>query len=89
MHQKKKKNQILSKILNDVLEDSEESYPSNAFLAGESVTMLSNLLIKIKGRNWLDGTRNKIQIRKAITIMKIVMDFQIVTMMNEVMSINL
>ena len=53
--------------------------------------MLPNVLTRIrltKGRNLLDGTRNIMQIRKAITLMKIVMDFQIVTKMNEVMSIN-
>ena len=89
--QKKKKNQILSEIFNGVLDGSEVSYLSNALLVEESVTMLPNVLTRIrltKGRNLLDGTRNRMQIRKAITLMKIVMDFQIVTKMNEVISIN-
>ena len=37
---------------------------------------------------WNHGTRNRMQIRKAIALMKIVMDFQIMTKMNEVISIN-
>ena len=48
--------------------------------------MLPNVLIRIrltKGRNLLDGTRNRIQIRRAITPMKTVMVFQIVMKMNE------
>lgn len=59
---KRNKNQILSKTFNGVLEDSEVSYLSNALLVGESVTMLPNILIRIKlkkGRNLLDGTRNR------------------------------
>ena len=88
MHQKRKKNQILSRIFNGVLEDSEVSYPSNALLAGESVTMLPNVLIRIKGKNLLDGTRNRMRIRKVTTLMKIVMVFQIVMKMNEVSIIN-
>jgi len=88
MHLKRKKNQILSRIFNGVLEDSEVSYPSNAFLVGESVTMLPNFLIRIKGRNLLDGTRNIMQIRKVTKLMKIVMVFQIVMKMNEVTTIN-
>jgi len=53
--------------------------------------MLPNVLIKIRltrERNLLNGTRNKMQIRKAITLMKIVMAFQIVTKMNKVININ-
>ncbi len=53
--------------------------------------MLPNVLIRIRltrGKNLLDGTRNKMQTRKAITLMKIVMDFQIVMKMNEVIIIN-
>ena len=53
--------------------------------------MLPNVLIRIrlkKERNLLDGTRNKMQIRKATTLMKIVMDYQIAMKMNEVITIN-
>ena len=53
--------------------------------------MLPNVLIRIRltrGRNLLDGTRNIMQIRKAITLMKIVMDYQIAMKMNEVITIN-
>ena len=50
--------------------------------------MLQNVLIRIKERNLLDGTRNKGQIRKVTTLMKIVMVYQIVMKMNEVMTIN-
>jgi len=62
MYQKKKNNKILSRTFNGVLEDSEVSYPSNALLVEESVTMLPNALIRIKltkGRNLLDGARNR------------------------------
>ena len=89
--QKKKKNKILSKTFNGVLDDFEVSYLSNDFLVEESVNMLPNVLIRIRltrGRNLLDGTRNKMQIRKAITVMKIVMDCQIMTKMNKVIIIN-
>lgn len=89
MSQKKRKNQILSRTFNKVLEDLEVSYLSNSLLVEESVTMLPNVLIKIsltRVRNLLDGTRNRI--KKAITIMKIVMDFQIVMKMNKVVIIN-
>ena len=81
----------MSRTFNGVLEDSEVSYLSNALLVEESVTMLPNVLIRIRltrGNNLLDGTRNKMQIRKAITLMKIVMDSQIAIKMNEVMTIN-
>ena len=91
MSQEKKKNQFFSEIFNEVLEDSEVSYPSNASLVEELVTMLPSVLIKIsltKVRNLLDGTRNRMQIRKAITLMKTVMDYQIVMKMNEVITIN-
>ena len=47
--------------------------------------MLQNVLIRIKERNLLDGTRNKV--RKATTLMKIVMDYQIAMKMNEVTTI--
>ena len=60
--QKKRKNKILLRTFNRVLEDSEVSYLSNALLVEESVTMLPNVLIRIrltKGRNLLDGTRNR------------------------------
>jgi len=87
MHQKRKKNKILSRIFNVVLEDSEVSYPSNALLVGESVTMLPNVHIRINGRNLLDGTRNRMQLRKVTTLMKIVMVFQIVMKMNKVITI--
>ena len=53
--------------------------------------MLPNVLIRIrlkKERNLLDGTRNRMQIRKAIILMKTVMVYQIVMKMNEVMTIN-
>jgi len=59
--QKKRKNKILLRTFNRVLEDSEVSYLSNALLVEESVTMLPSVLIKIsltKVRNLLDGTRN-------------------------------
>jgi len=58
---KKRRNQILSKTFNGVLEDSKVSCLSNALLVEESVTMLPNVLIRIRltrGRNLLDGTRN-------------------------------
>ena len=53
--------------------------------------MLPNVLIRIRltrGRNLLDGTRNRMQIRKAITLMKTVMVYQIVMKMNKVITIN-
>ena len=87
MHRKRNKNQIFSRIFNGVLEDSEVSYPSNSLLVGESVTMQPNVCIRIKGRNLLDGTRNRMQLRKFTTLMKIVMVFQIVMKMNEVITI--
>ena len=74
-----------------MLEDSVVSYLSNDLLVEESVTMLPSVLIRIrltKGRNLLDGTRNRIQIRRAITPMKTVMVYQIVMKMNEVIPIN-
>ena len=89
--QKKMKNQILSEIFNGVLVVSEVSYLSNALLVEESVTMLPNVLTRIrltKGRNLLDGTRNRMQLRKVTTLMKAVMAYQIVMKMNEVMIIN-
>ena len=52
--------------------------------------MLPNVLIRIrltKGKNHLDGTRNRMQIRRAITPMKTVMVYQIVMKMNEVIPI--
>lgn len=58
MHQKRKKNQILSRNFNEVLGDSDVSFPSNALLVGESITMLPNVCTRIKERNLLDGTRN-------------------------------
>ena len=91
MHQKRKKNQILSKTFNGGLEDSEVSYLSNALLVEELGTMLPNVLIRIrltKGRNLLDGTRKRMQLRKVTTLMKRVMAYPIVTKMNEVMIIN-
>ena len=91
MRHKRKKNQILSKTFNGVVEDSEVSYLSNALLVEESITMLPNALIRIRltrERNLLDGTRNKMQIRKAITLMKIVMEYEIAMKMNEVIVIN-
>jgi len=88
MHQKRKKNQILSRTFNEVREDSEVNYLSNAFLVGELDTMLPNVLIRIKGKNLLDGTRSRMQIRIVTTLMKIVMVFQIVMKMNEVSTIN-
>lgn len=89
--QKKKRNQILSEIFNGVLDGSEVSYLSNALLVEELVTMLPNVLIRIrltKERNLLDGTRNRMKLRKVTTLMKTVMAYQIVTKMNEVMIIN-
>ncbi len=53
--------------------------------------MLPNVLIRIRltrGKFLLDGTRNRMQIRKAITLMKIVMDSQITMKMNELITIN-
>ena len=53
--------------------------------------MLPNVLTRIRltrGKYMLDGTRNRIQIRKAITLMKIVMDSQIAMKMNKVITIN-
>ena len=53
--------------------------------------MLPNVLTRIRltrGKPLLGGTRNIMQIRKSITLMKIVMDFQIVMKMNEVIIIN-
>jgi len=58
----KRRNQILSRIFNEVLEYLEVRYLSNALLVEGSVTMLPNVLIRIRltrGRNLLDGTRNK------------------------------
>ena len=53
--------------------------------------MLPNVLTRIRltrGRNLLDGTRDRMQIRKDFTLMKIVMDYQIAMKMNEVITIN-
>ena len=62
IRQKERKNQTLSRTFNGVLEDSDLSYLSNAFLVEELVTMQPNVLIKIsliKVRNQLNGTENK------------------------------
>ena len=74
-----------------MLEDSEVSYLLNDLLVEESVTMLPNVLIRIRltrGRNLLDGTRNRMELRKVTTLMMTMMVFQIVMKMNEVIIIN-
>jgi hypothetical protein len=50
--------------------------------------MLQNVLIRIKEKNLLDGTRNKVQTRKATTPMRIVMAYQTVMKMNKVINIS-
>ena len=60
---KERKNKTFSRTFNEVLEDSEVSYLSNALLVEESVTMQPNVLIKIsliKVRNQLNGIENRV-----------------------------
>lgn len=68
------------KIFHDVLEGLEVSYPSNVFLVVESVIMLPDVLIKKilkKERNMQNGIENKLWIKEATILMKIVMVYLI------------
>jgi len=62
--------------------------PFKCFAYGRVGHYAAKCTHKDKGKEPVDGKRNRMQLRKVTTLMKIVMVFQIVTKMNEVITIN-